>query len=58
MRGFAVVENGGVSRVGAAGRRQAARWPVGSGGCRGEIATRTFPLRYENAAALVAVLRR
>ena len=28
---------------------------VGSG-AGGEVATRTFPLRYENAAALVAVL--
>lgn len=57
MRGFAVVENGGVSRVVPQADAKLLGGRVGSGGAGGEIATRTFALRYENAAALVAVLR-
>jgi general secretion pathway protein D len=57
MRGFAVVENGGVSRVVPQADAKLLGGRVGSGGAGGEVATRTFPLRYENAAALVAVLR-
>ena len=57
MRGFAVVENSGVSRVVPQADAKLLGGRVGSGGAGGEIATRTFALRYENAAALVAVLR-
>ncbi|HDS1581933.1 TPA: type II secretion system secretin GspD [Stenotrophomonas maltophilia] len=57
MRGFAVVENGGVSRVVPQADAKLLGGRVGSGGAGGEVATRTFALRYENAAALVAVLR-
>lgn len=60
MQGFAVVEVDGVSRVvpeadakllggAVVGANQEAR--------SGELATRVFPLRYENAASLVPVLR-
>lgn len=56
MRGFAVVENGGVSRVVPQADAKLLGGRVGSRGA-GEVATRTFALRYENAAALVAVLR-
>ncbi|EMR0462542.1 type II secretion system secretin GspD [Stenotrophomonas maltophilia] len=57
MRGFAVVENGGVSRVVPQADAKLLGGRVGNGGAGGEVATRTFALRYENAAALVAVLR-
>ena len=57
MRGFAVVENGGVSRVVPQAEAKLLGGRVGSGGAGGEIVTRTFALRYENAGALVAVLR-
>ena len=57
MRGFAVVESGGVSRVVPQGDAKLLGGRVGAGGAGGEIATRTFALRYESAAALVAVLR-
>jgi general secretion pathway protein D len=57
MRGFAVVENGGVSRVVPQADAKLLGGRVGTGGAGGEVATRTFALRYENAAALVAVLR-
>ncbi|SFR77905.1 type II secretion system protein D (GspD) [Stenotrophomonas maltophilia] len=57
MRGFAVVENGGISRVVPQADAKLLGGRVGGGAAGGEIATRTFALRYENAAALVAVLR-
>ncbi len=57
MRGFAVVESGGVSRVVPQADAKLLGGRVGAGGAGGEVATRTFALRYENAAALVAVLR-
>lgn len=57
MRGFAVVESGGVSRVVPQADAKLLGGRVGTGGAGGEVVTRTFPLRYENAAALVAVLR-
>ncbi len=57
MRGFAVVENGGVSRVVPQADAKLLGGRVGTGGAGGEVTTRTFTLRYENAAALVAVLR-
>lgn len=57
MRGFAVVESGGVSRVVPQADAKLLGGRVGSGGAGGEVVTRTFALRYENAAALVAVLR-
>lgn len=57
MRGYAVVESGGVSRVVPQADAKLLGGQVGSGGAGGEVVTRTFPLRYENAVALVAVLR-
>lgn len=57
MRGFAVVENGGISRVVPQADAKLLGGRVGGGAAGGEVATRTFALRYENAAALVAVLR-
>ncbi|KAG1550274.1 hypothetical protein G6F50_013292 [Rhizopus delemar] len=57
MRGFAVVESGGVSRVVPQADAKLLGGRVGAGGAGGEVTTRTFALRYENAAALVAVLR-
>jgi general secretion pathway protein D len=57
MRGFAVVENGGISRVVPQADAKLLGGRVGGGAPGGEVATRTFALRYENAAALVAVLR-
>ncbi|MDG9987669.1 type II secretion system secretin GspD [Stenotrophomonas sp. GD04024] len=57
MRGFAVVESGGVSRVVPQADAKLLGGRVGAGGAGGEMTTRTFALRYENAAALVAVLR-
>ncbi|MFV7510993.1 type II secretion system secretin GspD [Stenotrophomonas geniculata] len=57
MRGFAVVENGGISRVVPQADAKLLGGRVGTGGAGGEVTTRTFALRYENAAALVAVLR-
>ncbi len=57
MRGFAVVESGGVSRVVPQADAKLLGGRVGAGGTGGEVTTRTFALRYESAAALVAVLR-
>jgi len=57
MRGFAVVESAGVSRVVPQADARLMAGQVGAGGAGGEVATRTFALRYESAAALVAVLR-
>ncbi|KAF1016898.1 MAG: Type II secretion system protein D [Stenotrophomonas maltophilia] len=57
MRGYAVVETGGVSRVVPQADAKLLGGQVGTGGAGGEVVTRTFPLRYENATALVAVLR-
>ncbi|WMJ69400.1 type II secretion system secretin GspD [Stenotrophomonas sp. 24(2023)] len=57
MRGYAVVESGGVSRVVPQADAKLLGGQVGTGGAGGEVVTRTFPLRYENAVALVAVLR-
>ncbi|HIE5355186.1 TPA: type II secretion system secretin GspD [Stenotrophomonas maltophilia] len=57
MRGFAVVESGGISRVVPQADAKLLGGRVGGGAAGGEVATRTFALRYENAAALVAVLR-
>jgi general secretion pathway protein D len=42
MRGFAVVENGGVSRVVPQADAKLLGGRVGSGGAGGEVATRTF----------------
>ena len=52
-----MVENGGVSRVVPQADAKLLGGRVGTGGAGGEVTTRTFALRYENAAALVAVLR-
>ncbi|WP_416057393.1 type II secretion system secretin GspD [Stenotrophomonas maltophilia] len=57
MRGFAVVENGGVSSVVPQADAKLLGGQVGPGGAGGEVATRTFALRFESAAALVPVLR-
>lgn len=60
MQGFAVVEVGGVSRVVPEADAKLLGGSVvgGSASARsGELATRVFPLRYENAASLVPVLR-
>jgi general secretion pathway protein D len=57
MRGFAVVESGGVSRVVPQADAKLLGGPVGGSGAGGEVVTRTFTLRFENATALVPVLR-
>ncbi|MCB5364381.1 type II secretion system secretin GspD [Pusillimonas sp. CC-YST705] len=60
MQGFAVVEVDGVSRVvPEADAKLLGGSVVGAGGPArsGELATRVFSLRYENAASLVPVLR-
>lgn len=62
MQGFAVVDVDGVSRVVPEADAKLQGGPVGSGTGAidtpgGELATRVFPLRYENAAALVPILR-
>ncbi|MGB3275014.1 MAG: type II secretion system secretin GspD [Castellaniella sp.] len=60
MQGFAVVEVGGVSRVVPEADAKLQGGAVVSGpaqGRRGELQTRVFSLRYENAADLVPVLR-
>ncbi len=60
MQGFAVVEVDGVSRVvPEADAKLLGGNVVGAGepARSGELATRVFPLRYENAASLVPVLR-
>lgn len=57
MRGFAVVESGGSSRVVPQADAKVMGGRVEGGGAGGEMVTRTFTLRFENAAALVPVLR-
>ncbi|MGB6217149.1 MAG: type II secretion system secretin GspD [Castellaniella sp.] len=60
MQGFAVVEVGGVSRVVPEADAKLLGGTVVSGSepmHRGELQTRVFSLRYENAADLVPVLR-
>ncbi|CDM24315.1 General secretion pathway protein D [Castellaniella defragrans 65Phen] len=60
MQGFAVVEVGGVSRVVPEADAKLLGGAVVSGAepaRRGELQTRVFALRYENAADLVPVLR-
>lgn len=57
MRGFAVVESGGLTRVVPQADAKLLGGAVGSGGAGGEVVTRTFTLRFENATALVPVLR-
>lgn len=60
MQGFAVVEVGGVSRVVPEADAKLLGGTVVSGPAqahRGELQTRVFSLRYENAADLVPVLR-
>ncbi|WP_323000090.1 type II secretion system secretin GspD [Castellaniella sp.] len=60
MQGFAVVEVGGVSRVVPEADAKLLGGAVVSGPTqahRGELQTRVFSLRYENAADLVPVLR-
>ncbi len=60
MRGFAVVEVGGVARVLPEADARLQGGPVVDGGApaaSGELATRVFPLRYESATALLPVLR-
>ncbi len=57
MRGFAVVESSGLTRVVPQADAKLIGGPVGGGGAGGEVVTRTFTLRFENATALVPVLR-
>ncbi|RRU12285.1 type II secretion system protein GspD [Stenotrophomonas sp. 278] len=57
MRGFAVVEGKGVTRVVPQADAKLLGGPVGGSGAGGEVVTRTFTLRFENATALVPVLR-
>ncbi len=57
MRGYAVVESGGLTRVVPQADAKLLGGAVGSGGAGGEVVTRTFTLRFENATALVPVLR-
>lgn len=57
MRGFAVVESGGLTRVVPQADAKLLGGPVGGRGAGGEVVTRTFTLRFENATALVPVLR-
>jgi len=65
MQGFAVIDADGVSRVVPEADAKLQPSPVVSaadgdaahGARGGEIVTRVFPVRYENAEALVAVLR-
>ncbi|WP_312320899.1 type II secretion system secretin GspD [Stenotrophomonas sp.] len=57
MRGFAVVEGKGVTRVVPQADAKVLGGPVGGSGAGGEVVTRTFTLRFENATALVPVLR-
>lgn len=60
MQGYAVVEVGGVSRVVPEADAKLLGSTVASGSApahRGELQTRVFALRYENAADLVPVLR-
>lgn len=57
MRGFAVVESGGLTRVVPQADAKLLGGAVGGGGAGGEVVTRTFTLRFENATALVPVLR-
>jgi len=57
MRGFAVVESGGLTRVVPQADAKLLGGAVGSGGAGGEVVTRTFTLRFENATSLVPVLR-
>ncbi len=57
MRGYAVVESGGISRVVPQADAKLMGGTVGGPGAGGEVVTRTFTLRFENAAALVEVLK-
>ncbi len=62
MQGFAVVDVDGVSRVVPEADAKLQGGPVGVGtgamaSPGGELVTRVFPLRYENAANLVPILR-
>ena len=61
MQGFAVVEVDGVNRVLPEADAKLQGMPVfqgqGVSSPRGDLATRVFQLRYENAASLVPVLR-
>ena len=62
MQGFAVVDVDGVSRVvpEADAKQQGMAVGAGSSGAGvpgGELVTRVFPLRYENASNLVPILR-
>src|SRR5690606_11731384 len=60
MQGFAVIDVDGVSRVVPEADAKLQGGPVVSGDQAargGELVTRVFTLRYENAAALVPILR-
>ena len=59
MQGFTVVDVGGISRVvpEADAKTQGSPVSTGNTGASGELVTRVFPLRYENAANLVPILR-
>lgn len=61
MQGFAVVDVDGVSRVVPEADAKLHGTAVGTGaqaaGQSGELVTRVFPLRYENASNLVPILR-
>ncbi|HZH56989.1 MAG TPA: type II secretion system secretin GspD [Burkholderiaceae bacterium] len=62
MQGFAVVQVDGVNRVVPEADAKLHGGPVGTGtgampAAGGELVTRVFPLRYENATALVPILR-
>jgi len=62
MQGYAVVDVGGISRVVPEADAKLQGGPVSTGtgataAPGGELVTRVFPLRYENAANLVPILR-
>jgi len=61
MQGFAVVDVDGISRVVPEADAKLHGTAVGTGtqvaGQSGELVTRVFPLRYENASNLVPILR-